>query len=112
MHYNLKNYTDDEVYAVLESADIETAIELWKLKDWRMYSETCQVLLALLRSGHQDQVERRHVQFMYFITTHLYPRAFHLSGRQLFKADLPQMDARQQAAWERASSDLLWDDEL
>ncbi len=108
MKFSLENYTDEQVNAVLESADLCAAIELWTHKDWHTYSAIRDVLLSLLRAGYGELVERRHVQFMYFITSHLYPRCKQLSGRRLFEADLPEMDDRQTEAWNRASSDEVW----
>ena|ERR1700690_2772149 len=109
MNYGLENYTDDEVAAVLESADIGTAIELWKEKDWDTYSATRDVLRSLLRAGYGELIETRNVQFMYFVTTHLYARSpFAVTDSRLFQIDLPKMTRKQEASWARATVGEFW----
>ncbi|MGA7194078.1 MAG: hypothetical protein WBW94_10640 [Anaerolineales bacterium] len=113
MNYNLEKYTDDQVSAVLKSADIGTAIELWEEGDWDTYSKTCDVLRSLLRAGYGDVIETRHVQFMYFITTHLYSRfPFKITDSRLFQIDLPAMTREQDATWARSTIGEFWTETL
>lgn len=104
MQYEPMNYTEDQIQVALDTADIDTAIELWKAKDWLTYSRTRNTLIALLRAGRGDEVRLPHIQFIYFVNTHLQPYVGqYLSNRLVFARDLPPGRSIGDAVWMRAT---------
>ncbi len=104
MRYDLQDYTEDQIQAALESANIDAAIELWKAKDWPTYSRIRDVLISLLRAGRGDDVQLPHIQFIYFVNTHLQPYVGqYLSNRLVFARDLPPGRSIGDAVWMRAT---------
>lgn len=104
MRYDLKNYTEEQIQAAIDAANIDTAIELWKAKDWAVYSRTRDVLVSLLRAGRGDEVGLPQIQFMYFIVTHLQPYACdRMPDWKVFARDLPRGRSIGDAVWMRAT---------
>jgi len=104
MRYDLQNFTEQQIQAALDAANIDAAIELWKAKDWPAYSRTRDVLIAVLRARRGDEVQLPHLQFIYFVHTHLQP---HIGGympdRSVFARDLPGGRSIGDALWVRAT---------
>lgn len=100
-----KHYTEQEALVALESADVETAIALWKAKDWVTYEAMRDVLLGFLRAGCSDLITTRHIQFIYFVQTHLQTYRHGVeSDRQIFMADPATKTCICAARWDFASS--------
>lgn len=90
MQYELQNYTEEKIQAALDAANIDTAIGLWKAKDWLTYSRTRDALIALLRAGHGEEVRLPHLQFIYFVNSHLLQQfSKRTSDERMFLADSP-----------------------
>lgn len=104
MRYELWNYTEEQIQAALDAANIDVAIELWKAKDWPTYSRTRDVLIALLRAGRGDEVQLPHLQFIYFVNTHLQRHTCgYMPDRTVFARDLPKGRSIGDALWVRAT---------
>lgn len=104
MRYDLQNYTEEQIQAALDAANVDTAIELWKAKDWPVYSQTRCVLVALLRAGRGDEVQLPQLQFIYFVNTHLQPYVSHyMPDWKVFGRDLPRGRSIGDAVWVRAT---------
>jgi hypothetical protein len=108
MHLDISNYNQNQIKAAL-AANIQTAIALWKAKDWVTYQTTRDTLLSLLRSGRGEEVDVAQMQFIYFLTTHLrYRFVMPLTDERLFMADLPPTHPKGDKAWNTASAGAFW----
>jgi hypothetical protein len=104
MRYNIQNYTEEQIQAALDAADIDTAIELWKAKDWQLYSRVRDTLVAMLRAGRGDELKLPQIQFIYFMNTHLQRHfSYYLPDWKVFTRDLPRGQSIGDAAWTRAT---------
>jgi hypothetical protein len=74
MAFNIEGYLDQEIQGALNTANLKTAKELWREKDWDTYQEIRMVIGAILRSEHHGLIRIEHYQYVYFISTHLAPR--------------------------------------
>jgi len=114
MHTNNKKNDDtqDQSQAAL-SADIHTAIALWKAKDWTTYKTLRDTLLRVIRSGRGDEVGIRQMQFIYFINTHLRHRfAREVSDQTMFLVALPPHRPVDDTAWRIATEGQFWNEAL
>jgi len=106
---NIEDYTEQEIEAAIYGADIETAIALWKEKDWQTYKATRDVLLALIRSGRGSEVQRPQFQFIYFINSHLRPRFPNfIPAWKMFRSDLPAGRSMSEPSWDVATRGDFW----
>lgn len=105
----IHDYTDEQIQVAL-TVDIEAAIALWKKKDWQSYRATRSVLMSLLRSQRSAEFKRKHLQYAYFINTHLYPLfGCNWSERLMFTSDLPVNRSINKAAWDIATREEFFD---
>lgn len=85
MDYDLRNYTEEQITTAIDSADFNTAMSLWKARDWETYSQMRNALIAVIRQRNVKGIELRHMQFIYFVNKHLMPRCSRrMSDRQYF----------------------------
>lgn len=104
MRYDLKSYTEEQIKAAIDAANIDTAIELWKAKDWPVYSQTRSVLVALLRARRGGEVQLPQLQFIYFVNTHLQPHVGqYMPDWKVFTRDLPRGRSIGDAVWMKAT---------
>jgi hypothetical protein len=109
MQYDLQNYTEEEIQMALGSANVDVAIELWRAKEWVVYSRIRNVLLGLIRGGRGDDVRIPHMQFIFFVNTHLYPRFPELwSDQRMFMSDLPKGRSTSEPSWDVATRGAFW----
>lgn len=112
MHLDINDYTQNQINAAL-AADIQTAIALWKAKDWPTYKSARDVLLALIRSGRGIEIGIGQMQFIYFINTHLRHRfALPMTDQKTFLAQLPSARPIGDKAWNFASEGAFWAETL
>jgi len=111
MRKNIEDYTEKEIEAAIYGADIETAIALWKEKDWQTYKAARDTLVALMRAGRGNEVQRPQFQFIYFVNSHLRPRFpnFYPEWR-MFTMDLPAGRSMDERSWEVATRGEFWDE--
>jgi hypothetical protein len=113
MRHDLQNYTEQQIQAALDAANIDTAIDLWKAKDWPVYSRTRNVLVALLRAGRGEEVKLSQLQFIYFVNTHLQPYVGHyMPDWKVFARELPPGRSIGDAVWVRATKGEFFSDVL
>lgn len=101
----IEGFTDEQIRTAIEYANLETAIELWREKDWETYQATRKALLAALRSDYSDRVGIPQMQFIFFINSHLAPRfPVRMPSWRLFTKDLPDGHSIENRSWAVASS--------
>ena len=49
MAFNIEGFSDQEVQGALNTANLKTAKELWRKRDWETYQEIRMVIGAILR---------------------------------------------------------------
>ena len=109
MQYDIQNYTETQIKTALDAANIDTAIELWKAKDWQTYSQVRWAVMALLRAGRSDEVSLQQMQFIYFINTHLRFRYSDcVADWKIFTSDLPACRSIPDQAWAVATRGEFW----
>jgi len=109
MRKDIEDYAEREIAAAIYGADIDTAIVLWEEKDWKTYKATRDVLLALIRAGRGNEVQRPQLQFMYFINSHLRPRFPNfIPAWRMFKSDLPSGRSSAEPSWDVATRGEFW----
>lgn len=85
MSHNVRHYTREQLTAAIEAADLDTALALWREKDWTTYSEMRNALLGAFRNRMISKLTLRHLQFIYFINMYLVPGCTdRMSGQQYF----------------------------
>jgi NAD-dependent DNA ligase len=85
MDYDIGSYTEGQITAAIESADFDTAMALWRTRDWETYSNIRNALISVIRRRDSQGIELRHLQFIYFINKHLVPGCSRrMSDRQYF----------------------------
>ena len=105
MAFNISGYTDEQLQTALDFANIDSAIALWRAKDWATYQGTRKALLTLIRSEYADMVDIPHLQFILFITSHLASRfPMRLPAWRMFTKDLPVGRSTDEPSWAAATS--------
>lgn len=105
MKTSIQNYTSEQIETALACANIDTAITLWKQKDWKTYQGTRQALIAIIRVGYGELVGIPQMQFLYFINSHLASRfPIRMPDWKLFTSDLPKGRSIDEPSWAVASS--------
>lgn len=101
----VENYTENQIETAIACANLETAIELWREKNWKTYQATRQALIAAIQSGDGDRVGISQMQFIFFINSHLAPRfPSRMPDWKFFTKDLPRGCSTDERSWTVASS--------
>jgi hypothetical protein len=75
----------------LRIADLDLAIWLWQMKDWRAYKALQGSSVDVLKQRRLELIEPRHIQFIWFVNSHLRTHMpMGLSSQQMFETDLPE----------------------
>jgi hypothetical protein len=82
MTFNIEGYTDEQLQAALDFANIDNAIELWHRKDWATYQETRKTLWARFPRG--------------------------LTEWRMFTSDLPPGRSTDEPSWAVATAGEFW----
>ncbi len=110
MKFNIEGYTDEQLQAALDFANIDNAIELWRRKDWATYQETRKALWAIKREiRFCGFIGTPQIQFTWFIFTHLRPRfPRSLTEWRMFTSDLPPGRSTDEPSWAVATAGEFW----
>lgn len=109
MHDNQQNHTEEQIQDALEAATIGTAIKLWETRDWPSYMARRDLLVSLIRSGEGDRVGLPHMQFIYFVNTHLRPLwPGRTRDQHVFLSGLPEGRGITDTSWQTATKGDFW----